>query len=385
MHQVYSSSKRFGFLLTTCLFTAKVAVGQSAPDYLVTTPGDTLRGRVQLIGKNYQKLNLTRPGQPVQQFSAAEVLAYGNADGVARVSRLVGPQGAAQLLTPVVTGYVSLFSGQNTDGELRFYLQPADSAHVVEIAPATPELTYLRILPGCSSLAFGYGKVQVQYPYNRGGLTRLVNTYNACVRPQQASVAVKNPFKIRPSFGLKIGANASRFQLASASYGGEHQQFVGYQAGATLNLATRTRFSVQLEAVYLSLRSRYGPYDVTAYNTGIPSNSLTTNVQYSQVQLPLLLRYTFGNGLCRPYLNAGPAYGRNFSNKSTNSAGGIGSTVELPAYSLGGVGGLGLVLARSGGPVLGLEARYDYMVGNKTMLSNTPIQQSARLDLSVTF
>lgn len=205
------------------------------------------------------------------------------------------------------------------------------------------------------------------------------------MRPQQASLAVKNSFKIQPSFGLKIGANASRFQLASASYGGEHQQFVGYQAGATLNLATRARFSVQLEAVYISLRSRYGPYGITTYNTGIPSNSRITVVQYSELQLPLLLRYTFGNGLCRPYLNAGPAYGFNFSNKSTDSAGSATTPVELSAYSLGGVEGLGFVLARAGGPVLGLEARYDYMIGNKGTVLYTPAHQSARLDLSVTF
>lgn len=251
------------------------------------------------------------------------------------------------------------------------------------IVPATPELTYLRTLLGCSSLAFGYGKIQVQYSYNRDGLTRLVNTYNACVRPQQQGLEVKSTFEIHPSFGLKVGANASRFQLASASYGGEHQQFVGYQAGATLNLATRTRFSVQIEAVYMSLRSRYGPYDITAYNTGIPSDSRTTDVQYSELQLPLLLRYTFGNGLCRPYLNAGPAYGLNFSNKSTDSAGGATTPVELSAYSLGNVGRLGLVLTRSEGPMLGLEVRYDYMVGDKSIV--TPTQQSARLDLSVMF
>ena len=155
-------------------------MGQSGPDYVVTATGDTLRGQVQLIGKNFQKINLTRAGQPVQQFGAAQVAAYGNANGVARVSKPVGARGPAQLLAPVVKGYVSLYSGQNTDGELRFYLQPADSAHVVEIAPATPELTYLRTLPGCPSLAFGYGKIQAQYPYNRGDLTRLVNTYNAC-------------------------------------------------------------------------------------------------------------------------------------------------------------------------------------------------------------
>ena len=86
-----------------------------------------------------------------------------------------------------------------------------------------------------------------------------------------------------------------------------------------------------------------------------------------------------------PYLNAGPAYGRNFSNKSTNSAGGVATSVELPAYSLGGTGGIGLVLARAGGPVLGLEARYDYMTGDKGALSYAPTHQSARLDLSVTF
>ena len=139
-------------------------MGQSGPDYLVTATGDTLRGRMQLTGKHYQKINLTRTGQPVRQFNAAEVSPYGNANGVARVSKPVGARGSARLLAPTVKEYVSLYSGQNTDGELHSYLQPADSAHVVEIASATPELTYLSTLVSYSSLAFGYGTIQAQYP-----------------------------------------------------------------------------------------------------------------------------------------------------------------------------------------------------------------------------
>lgn len=102
------STKRFSLVLTSYLLISKLAVGQSGPDYLVTTTGDTLRGRVQLIGKNYQKINLTRPDQPVQQFNATEISTYGNANGVARVSRPVGAREPAQLLAPVVKGYVSL-------------------------------------------------------------------------------------------------------------------------------------------------------------------------------------------------------------------------------------------------------------------------------------
>jgi len=82
-------------LLLSLLLSASAAVAQqSAPDYLVQANGDTLRGRVQLIGNGKSTVRLFRPGQPAADFSASEARSYGSATGVGGVSRQIGLRGA---------------------------------------------------------------------------------------------------------------------------------------------------------------------------------------------------------------------------------------------------------------------------------------------------
>ena len=369
-------------LFILSLSTSVALAQNSQPDYLVKANGDTLRGRVQLLGSGSSTVRLLRAGQPAADFSASEARSYGSAAGVGGVSKQVGPHGAPRFLTPLVAGYVSAYAGQNDEKEPRFYLQPADSTYAVEVSPGTAQLTYARQLVGCPQLEFGSNKIQSQYPYTSTGVSALVVAYNQCRFPQQATQRVQRDTGLRTSFGLKAGVNTSDFTVVSDDYRSSHTDALGFQAGVMLNVATRTHFSLQLEALYVKLQSSYSG-GANSYNSGIQSNTLTTHMRFSQLQVPLLLRYTAGHGKLRPYLNIGPSIARNFSNFSSYSIPATLTTsreipIELAPYSIGLAGGVGLNVQR-----LSVELRYDRMVDNRDYISYTPKHTSLRLDIGV--
>lgn len=361
---------------------------KSQHDYLVKATGDTVRGRIQQVGKHYTKVRLYQNGAAPVEFSAADATSYGSPAGIMGVSRQVGTHGPRQFVTPLVTGYVSVFSGENAQQDKRFYLQQADSAYVVEVSPLTAQLTYARQLPGCPALEFGSNKIQDQYRYNAAGVSALVMAYNRCRQPQQPTAVVKRSSGARLAVGVKAGINVSDFQLLTDPFPGTHTRSTGFQGGATFNLATRTPFSVQVEALYATLRSTYGPFENSTFNSGIPSNTNLVTIHYDQFQVPLLLRYTFGYGNLRPYVNAGGLYGTNLSNTSSLTypiATNPPIPVSIAKTSFGYAAGGGIAMHRAGLPVMTLEVRYDHMDGTSVQGTYAHKQTSFRVDVGVSF
>ncbi|MBF9237292.1 PorT family protein [Hymenobacter sp. BT683] len=370
-------------LFSILFLNAGAALAQNTqPDYLVKANGDTLRGRIQLIGSGASTVRLLRAGQPAVDINASEARSYGSAAGVGGVSKQIVAHGAPRFLSPLVTGYMSAYTGQNDEKELRFYLQPKDSTHAVEISPVTAQLSYAQLLVDCPQFEFGSNKIQSQYPYTATGVSALVVAYNQCRFPQQATQQIKRDMGLRTTFGLKAGVNTSDFSLASEDYRSSHTNAIGFQAGAMLNVATRTNFSVQVEAVYVKLQSLYSG-DYNSYNSGIVPTSLTARMSFSQVQVPLLIRYTVGHGKLRPFLNAGPSLARNFNNSSVFSVPFTLTTsreipIELDALSIGFAGGIGLNIQR-----LSAELRYDRMIDNREFYTYTPKHTSFRFDVGI--
>ncbi|WP_324677262.1 porin family protein [Hymenobacter sp. GOD-10R] len=365
-------------------------------DYVVTAKGDTLRGQIQLTGKHNQTVVLYRYDQEPSRFTATEASSYGDASGPVGVSKQVGAAGSPMFVTSLVRGYVSLYSGSNADGARRFYLQPADSTHIVEIPPVFTPLVLLPLLPNCPALRLEYAETSHMYSYTPSGMSKMVIDYNTCQRPQQPSIANYHPYGLHTAFGIKAGINASSFTTDIEPFSGKHQDFVGYQAGVFLRFYSQSKFSVLIEPTYLALRSVYGP-------TPIPNGYAyyTTNqrisIQYSQVQVPLLFRYTAGHGSMRPYLNAGISYGLNFGNRSvrdfhytmdSNQAAGPvdnSRTIVTPdSRSVGLATGAGMLLYQPSLPVLSVELRFDRMLDSFGSLSTT-YHNSLRFDLGIMF
>ncbi|GAB2450938.1 hypothetical protein GCM10011375_36290 [Hymenobacter qilianensis] len=359
--------KKLLLFAISCLIFKGVNAQSNGPYYVVTAKGDTLRGRVQLVGKQNNKVRLYRPGIEPIEFGAEEISSYGSNTGPVRVSKKIGLGGPSQFLVPLVVGYASLYTAENEKQEKLYYLQVADSAHVKVVERATHQLTLAQTLPGCPSLNFGSDEIQSRYPYTTQGMIQLIMAYNQCSHPTQPSTVVKHALGWQASFGVKAGINSSRFDLDGISYAGfgERKDATGYQVGASVNFSTLTHFSLQLEANYVQLRGSYGPYELYYYNLGNPENIHTIRINYSQIQIPLLVRYEFGQGVWRPYLNAGPNVAIKISDSSADTFAPTTSPqsdpIEVSKRAFGVAAGGGIMIHRPSSPILSLEMRYNRM------------------------
>ncbi|RSK44281.1 porin family protein [Hymenobacter perfusus] len=391
---LYSSNYTFysfivkPILLLACLgLSISVQAQRIDQDYLVTASGDTLHGRVLVSEKGVGHVTLKRRNTPSTRFEAAELLSFGDQKGVISQTLPVGSKKTPQLVTPLVQGPVSLYGGRGADGKKGYFLQSPDSAYLVQVVPDAAQLTLHRLLPGCPTLEFGTTKVQQKYPVNYSGLTRLTMDYNACRHPQESSKILKRSSGIRAVYGIKAGINASDFEFASEPFPGSSENQIGYQAGVFLRLFNKSRFSTIVEANYLSLRNTYR--SVTATSSFSQENEAV--VDYQQIQIPLLLRYTLGSGIIRPYINAGVLYGHNLRNSSveTRTTSSTSTVIQkrpilITKSGVGWTAGLGTTIQRKNLPELGLEARYEQTNYNGFVIFN-PIHTSARLDVSIGF
>lgn len=375
------------FLLFACLGLAVSAQAQRTDqDYLVTSTGDTLRGRVLVFSKGAGHVALKRKKTPSVRFEAAQLQSFGDQQEVLGRTLPVGPHQTLQLVTPLVQGPVSLYGGRGADGKKGYFLQTPDSAYLVEVAPSTAQLTLHRLLPGCPTLEFGTTKVRQRYPINYPGLTSLTMAYNACRHPQEPSKILKRSSGVRTVYGIKAGINTSDFELAPEPYPGERATQAGYQAGVFLRLFNKSRISTIIEINYLSLRNKY----ISSISTPSYTMEREVAVSYQQIQLPLLLRYTAGSGVVRPYINAGILYGRNIRNtsldtrRSSSSPRVVEEPVPITKFGVGWTAGLGTTIHRKNVPELGLEARYE-QTNYTGYVYYTPVHVSARVDLSIGF
>lgn len=353
-------------LLSTLLAgTSMLAVAQpsAGPDYVVTTAGDTLRGHLRLMGRHYQQVRLYRAGQPPADFGAADIGAFGSAQGPEKVARRLGSTAPPRFLTPVVEGRVGLLAGENARDKPAFFLQLPDSTSLLEVPAGNNVLLLAQALPGCPSIDFGTEEFQRRYPYSRRGLADLVVDYNRCRYPASPGRSLAHLRTTRVYFGIKAGFNTLRLDLYTGALpASEARQNTGFQGGAVLRAETRSRFSGQAELLFVASRSTYDPV-VLDRNHLINSNSVVSaTVRYNQLQLPLLVGYTAGHGVLRPFANAGALVATTLSNSSElhfpKSSTPFDSPIDIASFTYGAVVGGGLMLYQDWRPRLSLEARY---------------------------
>jgi opacity protein-like surface antigen len=123
-----------------------------------------------------------------------------------------------------------------------------------------------------------------------------------------ASAALAQPLSI----GVKGGIPLSDFLDASKSVisGSSFTQTTAYQqitkryiAGPTVELRLPAGFSIELDALYRHLN--YSGQNTTS---GITTTSRSTTASANAWEFPLLLKYRFGLGMVRPYVDAGFAW-----------------------------------------------------------------------------
>lgn len=95
----------------------------------------------------------------------------------------------------------------------------------------------------------------------------------------------------------------------------------------------------------------------------------TSKLTFSYLQIPLLLRATFGNGDFKPIVFAGPEFGVRLSGSTFLSANGQDTTMdiadsELTALNIGILVGLGVTYQLNPTTIIFLDAAYDHGLTN---------------------
>ena len=233
-----------------------------------------------------------------------------------------------------------------------------------------------------------------RYRYTPSGLVALTTDYNRCL--QKPSERVNAPSGVRVLVGVKGGVGFPTFSpmltdfYAQTVFGPGAQDASSWQVGAVVVCTTRSNWGLQLEATYQRLAGTYLLPTRAAPNQGTYVGLYGVKLRYAQLQVPLLVRYTFSHGAVAPYLTLGPGLAANVSNSSTKQlVDSNGRPTGEQAYDTGGAaailvatGGAGLLLRKESWPALLLEARYDYPLDR---FGNNTLTKAVRLEAGVLF
>ncbi|MBO0935876.1 outer membrane beta-barrel protein [Fibrella sp. HMF5335] len=168
--------------------------------------------------------------------------------------------------------------------------------------------------------------------------------------------------------GFRAGGSGATVSGASADAFGSGtsiEPVTGFHAGLVLSFGRRA-FTIQPEVLY----SQYG-FNVTA-------GTDYARVKYNLVEVPVMLKYTFGQSTMRFFVNAGPTATYLLNGTITVKEGGETSQADIPIgpndgrINYGGSLGLGVAM-KAGSGSFQLEARGTYL---KTSDGNTSLQNA---------
>ncbi|GAB3702912.1 hypothetical protein GCM10027592_32810 [Spirosoma flavus] len=159
--------------------------------------------------------------------------------------------------------------------------------------------------------------------------------------------------------GVRLGGNFSTIggvDVAAMGSGLQQERVMGFHGGVIMNIGG-PGFSVQPEILY----SQYG--------TRLAIGSDYLQFKYNLVEVPVLLKASFGQPNLRFFVNAGPIGTYALSGTVSIREGGQSDSGDIEMgkegrFNYGIAGGAGVALKAGPGTVL-LEGRYNYLVGNE--------------------
>ncbi|MFD2514030.1 porin family protein [Pontibacter locisalis] len=344
------------------------AQSNTTPAYLVTAKSDTLQGVLLKEKSMSESINFKQNGsEHFQRYSAKDVLTYSTSDSIFYESKKVtaGKADKIVFLRVVVDGPVKLYSGNGIEEGVEFYLQKPNSP-VIQLYQPYYKGTVASFASDCETLQASSKNLP---RYTASSLADFVRKYSACKYDDQESRVYLNHSKIGVLFGIRAAVLSSSFRFDSnlPETSDDFERGNKLSGGIFLNIhMADKKWSVQPEVSYAqhSFESVYKyqhPFAVDYTNT------FTYNI--TQLQVPLLLKYTFGENRIRPFVNAGPNINFLISNDIKRITTYETGQVLTKSYgdanrSVGYLGGAGIQYTLSGRRTLLLELRFSRDIYN---------------------
>lgn len=309
------------------VLTPDSAQAQSGPQkgYIVPLSGDTLRGTV-VVGRaqrNAQMCEFQAAGQPTaKQYQPTELRGYGTemlayeSQIVPRVADSVGVATMPVFLEVLTRGPLTLY-GLSSASKERYFLGGYRPGKLVELLQRQTQMqqngkqylvkqplyqdTLARAFQSCPDQA----KRVTQYIFQAQQLEKAVRNYNACAAPQQ--IVKQSARRGSFGFGVVVGTGVSDKLILGAddgssiynySYGGKSYFTGGLEVVLTPGYKGAP-FTIHSGLFYERNRS----FSAALLNPQFGTETVTLKVNY--ILFPIMLRYSFGHGLLRPYIEAG--------------------------------------------------------------------------------
>lgn len=339
----------FGFLLP-----AQVqAQTNFRSGYVLPLSGDTLRGEIDFRdGRlNAQRCRFRSNVQAeVVEYQPAQVRGYGSTAGSRDYLSFSVPtsnNATAQphFLEVLVEGPASLYYMRDAEQREEFYLGLANQplailkhgfAQVVNGTERTTviETGYRNTLAAALANCVVVERKLRTLPFQESALIKVVSTYNqecAGYKPVRAqSTAAKSHLVLGVVAGVaqqKLSYNGYPFQNGFVA----RDTYTGVVAGPTLRF-TSGRLGQRVSIVVSAL---YSPekFEVSQELNSNPSQNhpFHYNFGVTYLRVPLMVRYTVGNGKVKPFGEAGFAIGYAFKVKYTADQYDFGKSVYVPA------------------------------------------------------
>jgi hypothetical protein len=174
--------------------------------------------------------------------------------------------------------------------------------------------------------------------------------------PQPTTPTKESHFQI----GFRLGGNSSTIggvDVSELGPGVKLERVTGFHGGVVFNIGGPT-FSVQPEILY------------TQYGVRMAFNADYLQIKYNLVEVPILLKATFGTSNAQFFVNAGPVATYTLSGTISVREGGQSDSQTMDMtnegrFSYGASGGAGVSLKAGPGKFL-LEGRYSYLFSNSS-------------------
>ncbi|MGI4735364.1 MAG: hypothetical protein ACRYG7_09315 [Janthinobacterium lividum] len=314
------------------------------PGYLVRTQGDTVRGLLRVPRYVTDEGLRFRPkaDAPLQKITARELRAFGLQDGRRFVKRMLPVRrnaetgvvdSAAVLLQQLVAGYASFYrydvdvarhrsEAEYTQSETVQYFIEAGSKNLVQVRRAAQQVTLAVVFQDCPAVVAAVRHTL----FDEYKLSNLVLRYdrechaNAPVYDYRLPEPVST---VQVLVSARVGMQRSTLFYPSSYYLPKLESQSATQPifGLELRLAYAGPWSLIVGVNYARLRSTatlVQPAQLGTINAGQFLN-LPISVEAQSLQAPVLVRYTVGHGLLRPYVAAGPMFGMYITNQTTLS------------------------------------------------------------------
>jgi opacity protein-like surface antigen len=161
--------------------------------------------------------------------------------------------------------------------------------------------------------------------------------------------------------GAHAGINITNLHIDPPPTASTFNSGTGFAFGAEADYWITDNIGIAAQLAYVQR-------DASANSTD-PFAPFTSNLVFSYLQLPVLLKVTFGSGPLKPFFFAGPEFGFKLSTKETDKSSGRDTTFNVPdseitTTNIGILIGAGISYAISPGTLLFLQGGYDYGLSN---------------------